>query len=199
MFKCYNGLIKRGVVSINNIYIVLSNTGSVLSRAIGLITKDEYNHVSITSDDTFETLYSFGRLVPNNPFVGGFVEESFYSGTFKKFKNTTCMILKVDVTRGQLQEFNITIESFVRESKLYSYGLVELMLAGFGIDKSRRNRYYCSSFVKEVMEKSNLIELNGIVRPSYFTNLGYEVVYEGLISEFPKQSVLDEDIDAVLF
>lgn len=172
------------MVSINNIYIVLSNTGSVLSRAIGLITKDEYNHVSITSDRTFNKLYSFGRIMPNNPVVGGFVEESFYSGTFRKFKNTKCVILKLSVSEEQMIDFNNSIKGFVEKSDIYSYGFIELVLAGFGINIGRENRYYCSSFVKDIMIKSKILNIDGIVRPSYFATLGYDIIYEGNIIDF---------------
>ena len=71
-----------------NVYILLTDTGSVLTTMIKHVTTNPYNHVSISFDEDLETLYSFGRKHPNNPFLGGFVKESIYSGTFKKFKNT---------------------------------------------------------------------------------------------------------------
>ena len=74
-----------------NIYVVLSDTGSVLTRLIGFYTKSRYNHCSISFDPEFKSLYSFGRKQPRNPFIGGFVEESFYDGTFKRFSNTSCL------------------------------------------------------------------------------------------------------------
>ena len=49
------------------IYILLTNTRSLFSTAIGLYTKQAFNHVSIAIHDDFEQIYSFGRKNPSNP------------------------------------------------------------------------------------------------------------------------------------
>ena len=59
-----------------DIYILLTDTGSVLTRVIKRFTNNPYNHVSIAFEEDLNKLYSFGRLQPNNPFFAGFVEES---------------------------------------------------------------------------------------------------------------------------
>lgn len=41
------------------IYIVLSQTGTVLSRVLRLFTRAEYNHVSIALDENLDYMYSF--------------------------------------------------------------------------------------------------------------------------------------------
>ena len=54
-----------------DIYILLSDTGSVLTRIIKHFTNNPYNHVSIAFEEDLSKLYSFGRLQPNNPFFVG--------------------------------------------------------------------------------------------------------------------------------
>ena len=54
------------------IYIILTFTGTALSRIIKLSTKDEFAHASIALDSELKEMYSFGRLNPYNPFFGGF-------------------------------------------------------------------------------------------------------------------------------
>ena len=49
------------------IYILLSFTGTILSRIIRMYTKDKYCHASLSLDKEFNELYSFGRLNPYNP------------------------------------------------------------------------------------------------------------------------------------
>ena len=49
------------------IYIVLTYSGTILSRIIRAYTGDEYSHVSIALDKDLEEMYSFGRLNPYNP------------------------------------------------------------------------------------------------------------------------------------
>ena len=87
------------------IYIVLTQTGTLLSRVLKRLTGAKYNHVSIALDEEFNEMYSFGRINPYNPFWGGFVKESPTSGTFKRFKNTDALVLCVDID----DEKNFTI------------------------------------------------------------------------------------------
>ena len=74
------------------IYFILTNTGTVLSKIIKTYTKDEFTHVSIALDRNLQQMYSFGRLNPYNPFWGGFVHEYVDKGTFKRFINTKAKI-----------------------------------------------------------------------------------------------------------
>lgn len=69
------------------LYIVISQTGTLLSRILKQITGAEYNHASISLSRDLERMYSFGRRHPYNPFWGGFVIESPRTGTFKRFRN----------------------------------------------------------------------------------------------------------------
>jgi len=57
------------------IYIVISQTGTILSKIIKLVTKKEYNHASLSMEGSLEKMYSFGRKDPYNPFIGVFVIE----------------------------------------------------------------------------------------------------------------------------
>ena len=79
------------------LYIVLSQTGTLLSRLIRYITGAEYNHASISMSEDLEKMYSFGRIHPYNPFWRGFVVESPHTGTFKRFSDTKAKILVVDI------------------------------------------------------------------------------------------------------
>lgn len=51
------------------VYIVLTHTGTLLSKIIKNFTKDEFSHSSIALDVELKQMYSFGRLNPYNPFV----------------------------------------------------------------------------------------------------------------------------------
>ena len=85
------------------IYIVLSFTGTILSRIVKLYTRKEYSHVSISLDKDLKHMYSFGRLNPYNPFWGGFVQESPNYGTFKRFKNSKIKIYSMEVSDEELK------------------------------------------------------------------------------------------------
>ena len=46
-----------------SIYLVMSQTGTILSKAIKGVTCDQYNHISISLDPSLECMYSFGRNI----------------------------------------------------------------------------------------------------------------------------------------
>ena len=50
------------------IYIILTYTGTLLSKIIKFYTKNEFSHVSISLDKELKYMYSFGRLNAYNPF-----------------------------------------------------------------------------------------------------------------------------------
>ena len=77
-----------------SIYVILSQTGTMFSRVLKFFTHAEYNHASISLTPTLEQMFSFGRLNPRNPFVGGFVEEGKNKGTFKRFYKTKAIVLE---------------------------------------------------------------------------------------------------------
>ena len=74
------------------IYIVLTYTGTFMSKVIKIFTRAKYCHVSISLDEELTQMYSFGRLNAYNPFIGGFVHESLDEGTFKRFYKTETTI-----------------------------------------------------------------------------------------------------------
>ena len=69
-------------VTMKEVYLVLTHTGTTLSNIVKFYTKKDYTHVSISLDSELKRLYSFGRLNPNNPFKAGFVREDLETGTF---------------------------------------------------------------------------------------------------------------------
>ena len=92
-------------MAIDHVYIVVSQTGTVLSRILKLATGAKYNHASVSFDDSLKTMYSFGRLNPYNPFFGGFVRESTRYGTFKRFYNTEAVVISLPVDSETYEDF----------------------------------------------------------------------------------------------
>ena len=91
------------------IYIVLTHSGTALSKIIKGFTKDEFSHVSISLDKELNEMYSFGRLNPYNPFWGGFVHE--YIDTVlpelirpENFKEITGL---KEIYSGQLRNYHL--------------------------------------------------------------------------------------------
>lgn len=142
------------------IYIVLSHTGSAFASAIKRFSDAKYTHASIASDEEFYELYSFGRIWPRNPFIGGFVKEDVERGTFSRFKNTEIKVYRIPVTEKQYERYNELLDRFKESPKDYKYNLLGVLALKFGKELCRDNRYFCSHFVAEMLEESGIIRFD---------------------------------------
>lgn len=170
------------------VFVVVTQTGTILSRILRVVTGDAYNHASISVDDSLQTLYSFGRLHPYNPVWGGFVQESPVSGTFGRFTGTRARVLRVPVTEEQHRRIKRHLERMYRERRRYRYNYLGLVLAFFHLAYRREGCYYCSEFVKDVLVRYDVTgpEMFGeIVKPMELLELtGSREIYSGLLAEY---------------
>lgn len=175
------------------LYIVISQTGSIISKMLKAITGDQYNHVSISLDPRLRVMYSFGRLYPNFPFPGGFVAESTRFGTLKRFSETKAIVLSVSVNEKAYRKIKKRLKKMFLNKEKYYYDNIGLLLAYFKIIYKRKRYYYCSDFVRELLvrfgaEKAELFP--PIVHPEHFLRLpDSHVIYSGLLKEYAESSV----------
>lgn len=172
------------------IYIVISQTGTLLSRILKVITGAKYNHASISLDPSLQTMYSFGRLNPYNPFIGGFVTESLNHGTFKRFYKTEAIVLSIDVMDEKYAYLEQKLLSMCENKKKYHYNYLGLFLAGVRIHYKKKRCYYCSEFVKEMLIRSNIrgaADISPIVKPIHFLSLPDTTqIYQGKLRDYGK-------------
>lgn len=169
------------------IYLIFSKTGTWLSRALSIFSETKYVHSSISFDDSFKIMYSFGRINPNNPFWGGFVEESLYGGVYKKFENSECIIYKVKITNEQYHLLQKEIQYFLKEKYKYKYNFIGLFGILINTPIKRKNHYFCSQFVSEVLIKSNIYHTDKVPEliktNDLFSLRNKELIYKGFISD----------------
>lgn len=139
-----------------NIYILLSHSGSMFSKAINICTREPYTHVSIALDRDLHELYSFGRIRPYNPILGGFVKEDISGGTYKRFPNTRCALYSLKITDRQYRKLKRELNKFKKERDKYGYNLIGVVSAAFNYPIHRQYRYFCSQFVSELLLKSGI-------------------------------------------
>ena len=169
------------------IYIILSFTGTILSRVVRIWTRKKYSHTSISLDKDLEQMYSFGRVYPYYPFIGSFVHESPKWGTFKRFKKTKSLIISIDVTDEQYNKAKAEIETFIKNGReYYRFNDRGVVYAAFNHQKKQKNKYYCSEFVKHILDTAGIENrLPEIIKPMDFLNLEkYDVVYEGYLRNY---------------
>lgn len=169
-----------------NIYIVMTQTGTLLSRLIKGYTGCEYAHVSISLDKNLDEMYSFGRLNPYNPFWGGFIHERVNSGTFKRFKNTIAGIVELEITDEQYNNLRNIIKKMEERINPYRFNILGLILVGFNIKYEMEDHFYCAEFLKYLFEECNIENnLPRLVAPDDFKNIkGIKYIYKGKLSEY---------------
>ena len=172
------------------VYIVISQTGTALSRILKFITGAKYNHASISLVPDLSKMYSFGRVNPYNPVHGGFVVESPHYGTFKRFSGTKVEVLSIAVSEGQYINLKQMLEGMAKNKKRYHYNYFGLFLAGANIYYKRKNFYYCSEFVKEMLVRNGIRSaraLDDIIEPMQFLTLpDANHVYSGRLKDYAK-------------
>ena len=172
------------------LYIIASETGSIVSRAIRLVTRATYNHVSISLQDSLYTMYSFGRRLPWCPFWGGFVREEPGYGTLARFPDTRVKVLRLSVTEGQYRVIRDCLEEMERSRERFGYNYLGLFLAALGLPCRCRDRFYCSEFVREVLVRYDVVparRFGHVTQPQQLLDALPEgaLIYEGILNDYP--------------
>ncbi len=172
----------------NYIYVIVSQTGTILSRIINKLTGAEYCHSSVGLDASLDTMYSFGRVWAYNPFWGGYVKESVKYGTFKRFSKTKAVIMRLPIDEELHARIQKDLEEGYEHRKEYGYNYIGLILAGFHKKHSRKNRFYCSEFVQDVLLRFKICPENlipEVARPIDFLNAFKDTaIYQGSLKEY---------------
>ena len=169
------------------IYVIISQTGTILSRIIKRLTGAQYNHASISLDKELTRMHSFGRVNPYNAFIGGFVQESPNFGTFKRFKDTDAIIIALDVDENTYSKAENLVETMWANRKNYHYNYLGLYLAAVHISRKKKNCFYCSEFVAHVLRECNVQgneTLGDIIHPMDFFKFPHRKIYTGKLRDY---------------
>ncbi|WP_139902374.1 hypothetical protein [Clostridium thermarum] len=176
------------------VYIVMSQTGTWLSKMIKLYTKLSYNHISLSLDESLSTMYSFGRVNPINPFSGGFVLENINEGVYKIFPECRCIIYKLEITDEQYNRLQQLLKDFEVNRHKLRYNFLGLLYVVLKLDKYRKNHYFCSQFVSEVMQKSGIVQFDkpsNLVTVKDFMKISFMYpVFEGYTNQIFKSVIV---------
>lgn len=171
------------------IYLLLSDTGTMFTRLIKLYTKKDYNHASISFDQNFTEVYSFGRKRPRNPFVGGFVKENIREALFK---NATCAIYSCYVSETQFQKMKSFLNEIESQKHLYRYNFLGLIAFVMKKQLNRDYAYFCSEFVATVLSKGEVVDFHkplSFVSPNDLWQVEkFQLEYEGKLAHLHEEA-----------
>lgn len=130
------------------IYLLLTDTGTILTRLIKAYTKTPYNHVSIGFDPDLLEVYSFGRKTVHNPFIGGFIKEDIHSVLFQQ---ADCALYSLSVTDHQIEKMHRYIQVMEAQQASYRYNFIGLFGVMLKKPIKREKAFFCSEFVATVL------------------------------------------------
>lgn len=179
------------------IYIVLSDTGTLFTRLIKLYTKKPYNHASISFDHHLEETYSFGRKSAGNPFIGGFVKENTQGSLFNQ---ADCAIYSCTVTNIQMKRMKHYVHRIEANKHLYKYNFLGLFALLINKQIKRDRAFFCSQFVATLLDRCDVIHFD---KPLTFVTPydlqaapKVKLIYQGKLAEYLNEQGVSGNINA---
>ena len=128
------------------IYIVLSQSYSILAKTIKLFTKDKYSHISISFDEDCTNMYSIGRKYKYWPFIGKYMNESIYKGLYSISPRAEILIYELSISDEQYENIKRLLDKYGIPCKGYNF--LGLVLAIFNKKINRRKYYVQNLYIK---------------------------------------------------
>lgn len=176
------------VISMKEVYIILSHSGTIISKIIKIYTRARYSHVSLGFGPELNEFFSFGRKHITTPLRGGFIIEGKNRGLFQKFKKAKCKIYKVILTDNQFEIMRSYINEFLKAQHKYKYNYLGIFTTMIGLKLNRPYYYFCSQFVAEVLYKSKVWNFNkdfSLIRPKDFEQIkNATLIFEGRVCDY---------------
>ena len=169
------------------IYILLTRSGTWVSRLIGLVTNDRYTHASISFEPDLQPMYSFSRKYVNLPLPAGLRAEPLDTGFYKKYDSIPCALYELNVTDAVYAAAKSEVERMMQDTGHCPFNLIGLLLCRMQIPFHRENQYFCSEFVSEVLTRSHALtmpKVPSLMRPNDYTSLSQLTCrFEGKLNE----------------
>jgi hypothetical protein len=171
-----------------SIYIVLTQTNTVVSRLIKLNTKNPYNHVSISFDKDLTNMYSFGRYFTSNPVLAGFIKENAKKGLYKIKPKTQCCIYEVVTLKESYEKLEKFINEYKKNWLRHRFNFLGVVSLFFNLPFRRKYKRFCAEFVSEALHVSGIYETKisyALARPHDFHFVkNANKIYEGLLKDY---------------
>lgn len=177
------------------VYILLSRSRTLLSRAVALATGDAYTHCAIAFDAHLATLCSMARYDARFPLPAGLVRESPDAGYYGAHPEVVCALYELAVSDDVYDRARACAEAMLRRQaetgrRAYRYSVLGLLACRLGIAWRRPGRFFCSQFVGELLRESGapaLPKAPSLMRPQDFAALpGLRLRFRGRMGELSR-------------
>lgn len=205
LYLCYTYLIEtlfcplrrltHEETAMKTIYILLTRSGTLLSKLVYAATGASYTHASMAFDAELNCLYSSTRKNGYTMFPAGPSKEYLNKGVFRLRDDAPCALYALEVSDEAYFRALHRAEEFMRHSEKYSFNTLGLILCGLHIRWQRRRHYFCSQFVSEVLEQSGALALpkdSTLMHPNDYALLPQlKCLYKGRLADLPQRKAMD--------
>lgn len=130
------------------ITVLLTRYYSTISNFIYYISGRGYTHASIALDEKNEYFYSFN--------IKGFRKE--YPKRHKQ-RSSKSISYKLEVSQEDYERIEKKLKDMEQEHEQFHYSRLGVLFCLMHIPFHRKNHYFCSQFVAEILSMSKTIEL----------------------------------------
>ena len=185
------------------IYILLTRSGTLLSKLVYAVTGASYTHASMAFDEELNCLYSSTRKNGYTMFPAGPSKEYLNKGVFRLRGDAPCALYALDVTDEAYVRARRRAEHMMARGELYRFNTLGLILCALHIRWQRRRHYFCSQFVSEVLQKSGALDLpkpSTLMHPGDYAELPQlRCLYRGTLADLPqRQSMEMGEVESVM-
>jgi hypothetical protein len=147
------------------VYIMLMHSGTALATVIKTVTQSHFSHSSISFDSSMKNMYSFGRKMDTNPFIGSFKKENIHDNFFKG-KSIPYALYVVPCTKNEIDLMKKRLDYFIKNATKFHYDFTGLFKNYLGIADNPEYKWFCSRFVADILNAGRPSSDPYVVEPS---------------------------------
>ncbi len=171
-----------------NIYIILSATPTIMGKLIRTLTKEPFNHSSISLSENWSEMYSYARYNVSNPLVGGFIREYPQRLSLGKDKKVYIEVYEIQVSKEQYEKIKTFIYNIRDDKEKYIYNSIAAVGLLFGSKFNAYKADICSNFVVKSLLYGDIIQnidTQKIISPSEIRNMISEYLnFSGYLNNY---------------
>ena len=133
------------------IYIILVRYPDAFSKAFRFLSRGRYNHVSIGLSGSDGTFYSYVAT--------GFRKEFPQKHPTFKGEEIPCKLYGLEISDETHRVAKAVLEDHADQAHRFKYSKIGLLLCLLRIVYKRKNEYFCSQFVSEVLGQLQAVPL----------------------------------------
>lgn len=133
------------------IYVLMTRYPGRDAKFLSWYTRFPYTHASIGFEEDMNTFYTF--------ISKGFLVESIKKYNKPDRESFPCALYEITVSESTYNHIKSLVMTYKARKERLRYSTLGVVCCCLRIPLKRRNKYFCSQFVAEVLHKSQVLQL----------------------------------------